>query len=91
MSRVHSLLSQEQDMSIKWFEKFDKFEIKQTILKHLADNPTDTLEHCKEYSKKDIKIFYGSEIINFYEVNPKNGKPSLVYQRSSKQYYKQLT
>ena len=86
---AHLLFSQEQDQPIKWFEKFDKEEIKTEIKKWLTENPTDTLEHCKEYSKKDLKKYVGYEIINFYE-NNKNGVPSLVFSRGEKEYYKPL-
>jgi DNA polymerase III delta subunit len=87
---THSLFSQEKDMPIAFFEKFNKQDIKETIIEHLSENPTDTLELCKEYSKRDIKRFYGSEIIAFYEINPKNNKPSLVFKRGSKNCFKSL-
>ena len=70
-------------------EKFNKEEIKTEIKKWLTENPTDTLEHCKEYSKKDLKKYMGYEIINFYE-NNKIGVPSLVFIRGEKEYYKPL-
>ena len=78
---AHLLFSQEQDQPIKWFEKFDKEEIRTEIKKWLTENPTDTLEHCKEDS--------GYKIINFYE-NNKVGFPSLVVIRGEKEYYKPL-
>ncbi len=86
---AHLLFSQEQEQPIKWFEKFDKEEIKTEIKKWLTENPTDTLEHCKEYSKKYLKKYIGYEIINFYE-NNKVGVPSLVSIRGEKEYYKPL-
>lgn len=78
-------------MPIAFFDKFDKDAIKAAIITHLQSNPTDTLEHCKEYNKTDIKKYYGNEILNFYEVNPKNNIPSLVILKGDKQYYKALT
>jgi len=89
--RTHSLYSQNESINIAYFDKFDKSAIKQAIVNHLTKHPTDTVEHCKEYSKADIKRFYGSEIINLYEVNPKNNKPSLVIYKGTKQYFKTLT
>lgn len=83
------LFSQEQDQSIKWFDKFDKEEIKTEIKKWLSENPTDTLEHCKEYSKKDLKKYAGYEIVNFYG-NNKAGEPSLILYRGTKEYFKPL-
>ena len=81
---AHLLFSQEQDQPIKWFEKFDKEEIKTEIKKWLTENPTDTLEHCKEYSKKDLKKYVGYEIVNLYE-NNKAGVASLVFIRGEKE------
>ena len=80
----HLLYSQEQNQPIKWFEKFDKEEIKTEVVNWLKDNPTDTLEHCK----KDLRKYAGNEIINFYE--NKNAVPCLVVLRGTKEYYKPL-
>jgi len=90
MERTHSLFSQEQDMPIAWFDKNDKEAIKKVIIEHLTNNPTDTLELCKEYSKNDLKRFVGSEIINFYAINPKNGKVSLIVIRGNNEYFKSI-
>lgn len=87
---THSLYSQDQERTIAFFEKFNKEDIKEQIISHLKEFPSDTLEHCKEYSKSDIKRFYGNEILSFYEVNPKNGKVSKVVQRGGKNYFKQI-
>ena len=89
--RTYSLYSQLNEMPIAFFEKFDKAQIKQTIVKHLNENKADTLELCREYSKKDIKKYYGNEILQFFEVNPKNQKPSLCIPRGVKTYYKTLS
>ena len=86
----HSLFSQDEDMTIAFFEEFDKLAIKEAILKHLKENPTDVLEHCKAYSKTDIKRFYGNEILNFYSVNPKNKKVSLIVAKGNKQYFRKI-
>ena len=83
---THSLYSQDQERTIAFFEKYNKEDIKEQIISHLKD----TLEHCKEYSKKDIKRFYGNEILSFYEVNPKNNRVSKVIQRGGKNYFKQI-
>jgi hypothetical protein len=86
----NAIFSQNQDMPIEWFDKFDKQAIKEAILAHLKANPTDTLEHCKEYRVSDVNKFYGMEIVNFYQVNPKNNKISLVYTRNGKEYFKSI-
>jgi hypothetical protein len=85
----HSLFSHDQDMPIAWFDKFDAAAIKEGIIKHLTDNPTDTIEHCKEYSKEDIKKYYGMEIISFYRCN-KGGIPSKVILKGDKEFTKPL-
>lgn len=87
----HALFSQNSDQPIEWFDRFDKDAIKRSIITHLEQNPTDTVEHCKEYSKRDVKKYYGMKIINFYQVNPKNGKPSKIVTRGNKEYFKALT
>ena len=87
---THSVFSQDQDMFIAFFEKFNKAEIKAAIVDHLTANPGDTLEHCKEYSQSSIKKYYGVEIINFYAVNPKSGQPSRIIIKGDREYYKPL-
>ena len=87
----HALVSQNSDLFIEWFDKFDAAAIKKAIIEHLQKCPCDTIEHVKEYSKEDIKKYYGYEIINFYEVNKKNGLPSLVITKGCKTFYRKLT
>lgn len=87
----HALVSQNSDLYIEWFDKFDAAAIKKTIIKHLKACPCDTIEHVKEYSKEDIKKFCGYQIVNFYEINPKSGCPSLVITRGNKTFYRKLT
>ena len=86
----HSLFSQDHNMPIAWFDKFNAAEIKQGIIKHLKQFPADTLEHCKEYSKEDIKKYYGMEILNFYKCNS-GGVPCKVVLKGDKEYLKQLS
>ena len=87
---AHSLFSHNEDKTIAFFEKFNKEDIKQAIIKHLKDNPTDVIEHCKEYNKEDRKRFYRYEIINFYGVNPKSGEVSLIFTRGNKNYFRSI-
>lgn len=89
--RTHSLYSQNEEKTIMFFEKFDKNSIKKAIIEHLTAHPEDTVEHCREYSKQDTKRFYGNEIINLYEINPKNGQPSKVVENNSRKKYLKLT
>lgn len=90
MALKHLLFSQDQDMTIRWFETFNKEVIKQAIIMHLTDNPKDVIEHCREFSKAELKRFAGYNIIDFYGVNPKNGNISKIFTRGNKEYYLKL-
>lgn len=72
-------------MPVAWFDQFNAQAIKQAIVEHLRADPTDTLEHCKEYSKSDARRFYGHEIISFYECN-EQGEPCKVVTKGSREY-----
>lgn len=86
----HALFSHDQDMYIEWFEKFDANTIKESIINHLTKFPADTLEHTKEYSKEDVKKYYGMEIINFYKCN-KGGAPCKVILKGNKEFTKPIS
>lgn len=86
----HKLFSHNQDMFIKFFDKFNREEIKKAIFTHLTNYPDDTLEHCRDYSAVDIKKYYGSEIVNSYAMHPKLNKPAILITRGNKTYYKVL-
>ena len=90
MAKKHLLFSQDNDNVIKWFDKFDKESIKSTIVEHLTQNPNDVLEHCKEYSKSDLRKWAGFEIINFYGVNPETKEISKILTKGNKDYYIKL-
>ena len=87
---AHYLFSQESDMLVATFDKFDRKAIKSEIINHLQVCPTDTLEHCKDYTKHELKRFVGYNILNFYRINPKNKKPSLIITRNGKEYYRKI-
>jgi hypothetical protein len=86
----HYLFSQEQDMLVASFDKFDRTTIKNEIINHLRVCPNDTIEHCKDYTKNELKRFMGYNILNFYRVNPKNKKVSLIVTRGNKEYYRNI-
>ena len=86
----HHLFSQDNDMLIATFDKFDREVIKNEIIDHLRNNPTDTIEHCKDYTKHELKRFYGYNILNFYKVNPNNNKVSLIVTKGNKEYYRNI-
>lgn len=76
---MHSLFSHNKDKTIALFKEFSRGAIKQAIVKHLKDNPDDTIEHQSK-----------NEIINFYEVNPKSGEVSLILTKGNKDYFKSI-
>jgi hypothetical protein len=88
----HFLESQSTDAVIAEFPVFDKDAIKAAIVRHLTENPDDTVEHHKE--SKNRKYYGDSEILNFYMVNPKTGGPSRVVTKGARgefTYYIPLT
>lgn len=87
---AHYLFSQELDIMIEAFDKFNKDSIKKTIVEHLKQNPKDTVEHCKDFKGSDIRKYYGHEIINLYEVNQRNGKVSKVITKDNKTVYSSI-
>lgn len=87
---AHLIYSQLEETPIKFFDKFDKEVIRTEIIKHLSNNPTDVVELCKEFSKKDLKRYVGYDIISVYGINPKNGQPSLIITKNNREYYKSL-
>jgi hypothetical protein len=88
-NRTHLLYSQDQEIIVKRFDKFDKESIKTEIINHLKEHKTDVLEHCREFNKTDNEEYYGNEIINFYQ-NNKNGIPSLLLTRNNREHLKPL-
>lgn len=87
MKVTHYICSDNQNCSVASFPEFDKEGITKAIIKQLTLDPTDTVTHEKTSTDKR---YYGNDIINFYEVNPKSGKPSLVITKGNKQIYKPL-
>ena len=69
---------------------FKPAELKAAIIKHLKENPKDSVDHCKDFDKKDQRKYYGHELINSYENNPKSGKPSKLIYKGDKTFYKSL-
>lgn len=85
--RIHLTFSQSKEEPIDLFMRFDKEQIKESIVEHLTKYPDDIVEHCRDYSKHDMKKYVGYEIINFYGINPNNGKISKIVTRGYKKYY----
>jgi hypothetical protein len=89
MAQKHLLFSWNSDTVIQWFDKFNSEDIKTAIVKHLTDNPTDTLEHCKEFSKSELRRWAGYDIMNFYAMNKKN-EPCKIITKGNKEYFHKL-
>ena len=87
---AHYLFSQDQDMIVATFDKFDREQIKKEIIEYLKVCPLDTVEHCRDFTKTELKRFYGYQILNVYRVNPKNKKVSLIVTRGKKEYYRSI-
>lgn len=85
----HSLFSHDSDAFVAWFDKFDGEQIKKAIVKHLSEHKLDVLEHCKDYNARDVKRYYGVEIVNIYQCN-KDGIPCRVVTKGNKDYFKPI-
>jgi hypothetical protein len=88
MNIKHYLYSENEQRHIAVFEYFDKEAIREAIVKHLAKDDTDIIQH--EKTEIEPAKYYGNEVLNIYEANPKTGKPCLVVQKGSKTFYKPL-
>ena len=80
------LLSEGMSVRTAEFSEFSEPEIKKAIISHLTKNPNDLLELVKKDGNKNRF----DTVISLYEVNPKNGKPSLIVTKGCKTYYKSL-
>jgi hypothetical protein len=88
MERNYYLRSQTTDEKVfQTNPPINKDEVKEEIITHLANNPEDTLEWC--VINKDPK-YVGDDILGFYEINKKSGKPSKVITKGNKEFYKPL-
>jgi hypothetical protein len=84
--RKYSLYS-EKGILIDSFENFDTNSIRSKVIQFLKENPTETIELCREYKRNDIRRFQGEEIIATYAVNPKTKFVSKVSYNGDKTYY----
>lgn len=83
------IFSQDQEIPVEFYQKFDKDRIKTAIIKHLSDNPEDVIELCREYDNNDPKRFYGMEIISFFQMN-KKGQVCKVILKGEREFLKPL-
>ena len=73
------------------FETFDSQIMTELIINHLKENPQVMVTHLREYAPHLKKKYYGNEVIDIYEINPKNNKPSKLIVKGNNTYYKTLT
>lgn len=83
-------LSNDEDWDVT-FETFSPKEMTTLIIQYLKDNPKEMVIHRKDFPEHLRKKYYGKEIIDMYEVNPKTGEPSKIITKGNKNYYKKLT
>lgn len=88
---MYSLLSQNTEQTIAEFSVCDKRAIRNAIVAHLTANSTDVLEYRKDFNEEEKSRYAGSsKIIDFYQVNPKNGKISRVIVRGEREFFQSI-
>lgn len=89
-STLKHYLFDENDQMVHEYEVFNAEQIKADIIAYLEKNPQGMLTHEKDYTPSLQKKYYGKDVLNTYENNPKTGQPSKVVTKGSKDYYKPL-
>jgi len=69
------------------FPEFNRIAIQKSIIYYLDNNPTDTVYYYKVSNDTDL---VGDDLIDFYAINPNNGKPSKLIFKGNKTFYKSL-
>lgn len=64
--------------------------IRSAIVEQLNKNPSDLIEHLRDFSAQDQKKYYGKQCVNVYECNPKTGHPSLIVTKGNRVFYRPL-
>lgn len=72
---LQHFLVDEYDNTIATFNTYDSEAIKAGIVAHLTAHPQGCVTHEKTQTDKK---YAGNEMLNYYEINPKNSKPSKV-------------
>lgn len=86
---MYYLESETSEKRIVEFKVFNRIAILKAIVYYLQNNPTDTVYYYKECNSID-NDFVGDDLIDFYAINPKNGKPSKLIFKGDKTFYKSL-
>lgn len=75
----YRLISQDTDETVFEYEIFNKEKMIEDIKSYISNN------------KKDVLEFYiNDDLVDFYGINPKNDKVSLIITKGNKEYYKPL-
>ena len=83
-------ITDDENLNVE-FETFNAKEMTNLIINHLKANPQAMVTHSKEYVPHLKNKYYGNEVIDVYEVNPKTKEPSKIIIKGNKTFYKTLT
>lgn len=86
---MYYLESLDSHTPIATFQNFDREAIKETIVKHLANNPLDYIEYSKDY--KQPTKYAGTEHLGLFANNPVSNQPCKIIIKGEREYYKPLT
>jgi hypothetical protein len=84
---MYYLESEISEKRIVEFSEFNRIAIQKAIIYYLENNPTDTVYYYKVSNDTE---YVGDDLIDFYAVNPNNGKPSKLIFKGEKTFYKTL-
>jgi hypothetical protein len=84
---MYYLESEISEKRIVEFPEFSRIAIQKAIIYYLQNNPTDTVYYYKVSHDDEL---VGDDLIAFYAINPKNGKPSKLIFKGDKTFYKTL-
>lgn len=69
-------LVNEKCETIATFEVFDAEAIKAKIIEYLTENKNGLLTYERDFEGAEKRKYFGKKVIDVFENNPKNGKPS---------------
>ena len=77
---AHYLIDGNYD-TVRTFETYNPVKIKAAIVEILKAEPANNITHTRDH--KDKK-WAGTEILDWYEINPANGEPSKLCYRGGR-------
>jgi hypothetical protein len=84
---MYYIESEISEKRIVEFPEFNRLAILKAIVYYLQNNPTDTIHY---YKVSNDDMYVGDDLIDFFAINPKNGKPSKLIFKGNKTFYKTL-